>query len=177
MDLQLQHQSFQQGSSLSTRLGFCFILRCFPQHVGSPLQYSRFPSSLQMSTKSSLTSLCPPSRRWAQGGPSGPVLPPQGPNTGMEAQSFCPSSLGSLDRKKRFSSSRGSMTPEGGTTSLCPAFLESRDRKEWLSLTPPLLRCSPRGAGTGGCLLCSLCSFRSFSSPSGHRSCCCRRCP
>ena len=25
----------------------------------------------------------------------------------MEAQSFCPSSLGSLDRKKRFSSSRG----------------------------------------------------------------------
>ena len=76
LDLQLQHQSFQQGSSLSTRLGFCFILRCFPQHVGSPLQYSRFPSSLQMSTKSSLTSSCPPSRRWAQGGPSGPVSAP-----------------------------------------------------------------------------------------------------
>lgn len=105
-----------------------------------------------------------------------PTLPPPGTDTGMEAQSFWPSSLGSLDRKKRFSSSRGSMTPEEGTT-LCPAFLESQDRKQWLPLTPPLFRCSPRGAGTGGCWLCSLCSFRSFSSPSGHRSYCCRRRP
>lgn len=80
------------------------------------------------------------------------------------ASLFIPPSWGSWDRK-------------GGINSLGPAFLESRDGKEWFSLNPPLLRCSPREADTGGCWLCSLCFFRSSSSPSGPRSRCCPRPP
>lgn len=57
--------------------------------------------------------------------------PSPGTDTGMEAQSFQPSSLRVLGPEKTVLLFSGSMTPEEVLLS-CPAFLESQDRKQWL---------------------------------------------